>query len=334
MVPTGDLEPPLYVGIALHGDSGPWGKCPNPKHPQNCSAMYRSVDANADRWEPTAALPANALIQPTANSTSRGFSGKVVIDTATNTTGTVSWKEWRWVAHDGGVTEVVDSGMSKVTGLPPVFGEFLYVLPSSIRLHDGSWLAVAYGATQADHAAGSGNRTCVPMFHWQAHFCVSVFVMVSTDEGRSWRYRSSLSWHPSMGTSVGGPSEAALSLLPDGRVLAVYRVEEHENLWQSLSSDDGVSWGAPLQINAWSVFPQLTTAANGVTVLVSGRPGLGLWLLEDASTGRWRLYNLAKEHNDACESHCGVNSTYAASLETRRTPTCGRWQQLQRVLVC
>jgi hypothetical protein len=315
-----DLEPPLYVGIALHGDSGPWGKCPNPKHPQNCSAMYRSVDASAGKWEPTAPLPANALIQPTVDSTSRGFSGKIIIDTTTNTTGSVAWKEWRWVE---GVTEAVDSGVSKVTGLPLVFGQILSVLPSSIRLHDGNWLAVAYGATQADHLRGSGNRTCVPMFHWQAHFCASVFVLASADEGRSWRYRSSLAWNPSMGTSVGGPSEAALSLLPDGRVLAVYRVEEHENLWQSVSGDGGESWGAPRQTNAWSVFPQLTTTANGVTVLVSGRPGLGLWLLEDASSGRWRLYNLAKEHNDACQNQCGVNSTYVSSLETSRAHACG-----------
>jgi hypothetical protein len=60
-----------------------------------------------------------------------------------------------------------------------------------------------------------------------------------------------------------GPSEAAVTLLPDGRVLAVYRVEEHENLWQSLSSDGGVTWGKPQKTSTWSVFPQLTTLPNG-----------------------------------------------------------------------
>ena len=49
---------------------------------------------------------------------------------------------------------------------------------------------------------------------------------------------------------------------------------------------------------------------TGATVLVAGRPGLGFWLLEDASAAKWRLYNLAKEHNAACgDGLCGVNST-------------------------
>ena len=199
------VPPPLYVGIALHGDSGPWGKCPNPKHPQKCSTLYRSLDDSLAHWAPgnVGELPANALIQPTANNTSRGFSGKVVIDPSTNTTGTVGWKEWHWAANTG-VKLVGGTGKAAVTGLPPVFGASLVLLPSSVRLNDGSWLTVAYGATQLDHAAGSGNRTCIGLFHWQAHFCVSVFVLASVDEGRSWRYRSSLHWHPSMGSSVGG----------------------------------------------------------------------------------------------------------------------------------
>jgi hypothetical protein len=288
---------PLLVGIALHGDSGPWGKCPNPKHPQNCSAMYQSRGASGASWSPTTALHANALIQPTADGGSRGFSGKIAMDASTNTTGSFSWQEWRWTAHAG--VRVVHSAVTPVVGLPPIDGASLTVLPSSARLGDGSWLALAYGATQADRAAGSGNRTCVPLFHWQAHYCAAVFVLATADEGRSWRYRSSLHWHPTMGSAVGGPTEAALTLLRDGRLLAVYRVEEHENLWQSLSSDggqntgkaaslvfsvgkcrtfaetiprllqensrlnlsppfSGVTWREPRQtVNTWSVFPQV-----------------------------------------------------------------------------
>jgi hypothetical protein len=246
-------EAPLLVGIALHGDSGPWGRCPNPNHPQNCSAMYRSDTAGGERWAPTQSrLPANALVQPTARNTSRGFSGKLVINAGTNTSGSLSWREWRWAA-DTGLVPVGPPGTSHVSGLPPVFSSSLTVLPSSVQLRDGSWLAVAYGATQADVEAGTGNRTCVGMFHWQAHFCVSVFVLASATEGRSWQYRSSLRWHPDMGSAVGGPSEAALTLLPDDRVLAVYRVEQHENLWQSLSGDRAYTWGEPMQTGAWSV---------------------------------------------------------------------------------
>ena len=49
-----------------------------------------------------------------------------------------------------------------------------------------------------------------------------------------------------------GPSEAAVTLLPDGRVLAVYRVEEHENLWQSLSSDGGGTHGESAAVGSGS----------------------------------------------------------------------------------
>ena len=59
-----ELEPsPFLVGIALHGDSGPWGACPNPKHPQNCSAMYHGGE-DGTGWSPVAKpLNANALVR-------------------------------------------------------------------------------------------------------------------------------------------------------------------------------------------------------------------------------------------------------------------------------
>lgn len=118
-----------------------------------------------------------------------------------------------------------------------------------------------------------------------------------------------------MGTRVGGPSEAAITLLADGRtLLAVYRVQSYEYLWQSTSTDGGRTWAAAVQSNAWSVFPGLKTLGNGATILVSGRPGLGLWSLEDAASGRWAFFNLAAEHNGACgpKDGCGANSTYDA----------------------
>jgi hypothetical protein len=82
-------------------------------------------------------------------------------------------------------------------------------------------------------------------------------------------------------------------------------------MWQSLSADGGRTWSAAVRSNAWSVFPGAKTLPNGATVLVSGRPGLGMWLLLDADAARWKFYNLAAEHNRACGPvSCGVNSTY------------------------
>ena len=160
-----------------------------------------------------------------------------------------------------------------------------------------------------------------------------------------------------MGPLVGGASEPSVTFLPStddsgtgtgtgtGTLLAVFRVEQHTNLWQATSTDGGYHWTEPMQTNAWSVFPQLKTLANGATVLVAGRPGLGLvsvldqhywfdhriaaqcdacsslpllaclvaclpasymqWLLEDVATARWKFYNLAIAHNRACAAAGG-----------------------------
>lgn len=111
-----------------------------------------------------------------------------------------------------------------------------------------------------------------------------------------------------MGKLVGGASEPAITLLPDHKtLLAVFRVEQHTNFWQATSVDGGRHWSAPQQTNAWSVFPQLRTLANGATVLAAGRPGLGLWLLADggARTARWDFINLAAAHNTACAAAGG-----------------------------
>ena len=74
--------------------------------------------------------------------------------------------------------------------------------------------------------------------------CSSLLIMSTTDLGLTWRYRSRLGWVPAMGQRVSGPDEGAVSLLPDGMLLAVYRVQEHRNYWQSTSSDGGVTLGA------------------------------------------------------------------------------------------
>lgn len=310
----------LLVTIALHGDSGPWGHCPNPKHPQNCSVGYRLSDG---AWEPYREFPGNAPLRLDRRR-SRSYGGKVVLDNASgsaSTSGTVGWEDIEWTQLSG--VRVLDRGHARVRGLPPTYGASLMLLPSAVHLRDDAgggnrtWVALAYGATVADHAAGAGDRTCVGVYRWQAHFCSRTYVLATTDAGVSWDYRGSIGWRAQMGKHVSGPNEAALTLLADGRtLLAVVRVESHTNLWQALSVDGGITWSPPLESNAWSVFPSMRTLANGVTALVSGRPGLGLWLLEDASAAKWQFHNLAAEHNAACARvgpmGCGANTSYDA----------------------
>lgn len=305
----------IRLEIMLHGDSGPWGKCPNPRHPQNCTAQYTN---RGGEWrdimqtDNPVTVPGNAPIRLSQSQT-RGFAGTAAVS---NNTATLRWQRWEEDPSTGAV-RVLDDGTAYVTGLPPLASRELVLLPSLVRLPGGTGpgevLAAAYSTAVADKAAGAGNRTCVGIYKWQAHFCSTLLVLASADEGLSWQYRSRLQWSPAMGHAVEGPDEGALTLLPDNRtLLAVFRVQEHRNYWQATSTDGGRSWGAAAETNAWSVFPQLQTLRNGATVLAGGRPGLGLWLLTDAANASWRFYNLAAAHNAACASAggCGANSTY------------------------
>jgi phospholipase C len=51
------------------------------------------------------------------------------------------------------------------------------------------------------------------------------------------------------------------------------------------------------QTAAWSVFPQMRTLQNGAVVLTSGRPSIGLWVLDTATLLWTNFLNLAAAHN-------------------------------------
>ena len=90
-----------------------------------------------------------------------------------------------------------------------------------------------------------------------------------------------------------------MTILPDGEtLLAVFRMQSNQNLWQSTSADGGFTWSALEKTAAWAVFPQLRTLRNGAVVLTSGRPSIGLWVL-NIKTMAWSAFmNLADAHNE------------------------------------
>eukprot|EP00729_Bicosta_minor_P011178 gene11178-27960_t len=102
-------------------------------------------------------------------------------------------------------------------------------------------------------------------------------------------------------TTVEGPSEPAITQLSNGNLMIVFREQgvSPRPLWAAFSDDSAVSWSVPAQTPAWAVWPQLITLSNGVVVLSSGRPGIGLWVLPDDGnvTQPWAYYNIATVHN-------------------------------------
>lgn len=287
---------PLLAHVDLCGDGG---TCPPPGHPQPNSAYFSEPGgAAADgAWAAEAThLAANALIRLNATAT-RGLGG-IKLDTSTNTTATVTHNDW--VADSKGRITSTQLGHAHVTGLPPMLQiAYLQSTPSAIlRTSDGGEVALAQFYGYASSAPGLAGCTA------GVRMCYSVFTLASTDKGASWQFRSAIHWDSKrMPAKSEGPCEPTLIALPDGRtLLSIFRLGEHQNLWQATSADQGRTWSAASETNAWSVFPQAKVLPSGALVLTAGRPGIGLWLADGRGalgpdpTG-WKFHNLAQEHN-------------------------------------
>ena len=88
-----------------------------------------------------------------------------------------------------------------------------------------------------------------------------------------------------------------MEMLPDGQLVMAARTGSPNPLFMARSSDRGLTWRPYRQPIAWSVYPRLLRLANGVVLLASGRPGVGLWVSADGHGDEWRFHNIAKQHN-------------------------------------
>ena len=297
-------DAPVYAHVDLCGDGT---ACPPPGHPQP-GAAYFSQPAAGGAWAAEAThLAANALIRLNATAT-RGL-GSIVLDPTTNTTATVTYNDW--VADsEGGVRPVTPGrlGRARVTGLPPML---------QIAYFQSTPSAILQTTTSGGAGAGAGGELHLAQFYGYAasapglagctggvRMCYSVFTLASTDKGASWRFRSAIHWDGSrMPAGVEGPCEPTLIALPDGKtLLSIFRLSPNRNLWQATSVDQGRTWSAARETNAWAVFPQAKALPSGALVLTAGRPGIGLWLADGRTAGgpdptAWKFHNLAREHN-------------------------------------
>ena len=126
-------------------------------------------------------------------------------------------------------------------------------------------------------------------------------VFSSEDEGRTWRYLSTVAPPDAVPGSPSGPCEARIVLLETGELMCVMRVGWEGTGWplvRAYSSDGGRTWSAPDRVPAFSVEPSIKRASNGTLLISSGRPGLYLWLSTDARGEDWQRIDLIAHHND------------------------------------
>jgi hypothetical protein len=117
----------------------------------------------------------------------------------------------------------------------------LYVYRTILTMPDSSWLMTMYGNFISD--------TLVPLdsdAKNETRFMQRTLIVISRDEGHSWTYLSTVA-APDRGDPIGeGLVEPALTMLNDGRLLCIMRSGHHFPLYASWSSDNGLTWSAPL----------------------------------------------------------------------------------------
>lgn len=133
----------------------------------------------------------------------------------------------------------VPNGPTRDRVRPEWYG--LFVHRTLLKMPDGIWLMTMYGNFVDDNLPPQDEDAVK-----ETRFMSRSFVVSSTDRGRTWHYRASIAI-PRAGDPVGeGFVEPTMTLLEDGRLLAVMRTGHHFPLYASWSSDAGKTWTAPL----------------------------------------------------------------------------------------
>lgn len=134
--------------------------------------------------------------------------------------------------------------------------------------------------------------------------------------GLEWQWRSQVVSAAAVVAAVDsteGANENDVALLPDGRLLCVFRVDGgdgwpthgHKPFMAAYSSDLGLTWSSPEALSppvlgpgfVGSARPMLLSVPGGPLLLSGGRPFLNLWVSADGHGRAWRAVNLAAEHN-------------------------------------
>lgn len=155
---------------------------------------------------------------------------------------------------------------------------------AEIRFHgdvvdiDGGHLTVAYLRLEGDEK-------------------LSIAAFVSPDGGRTWNYRSEVAGQNTDLLAREGPNESCVTRLENGDLLCIFRASSDRNLLKSLSSDEGKTWSSAERLPASAVDPTLLRLQNGTLVLVTGRPGIDIWLSIDGRGDSWERIDLTAYHN-------------------------------------
>jgi hypothetical protein len=132
---------------------------------------------------------------------------------------------------------------------------------------------------------------------------------VSKDNGKSFRYRSTIGADPSGNDLYGEPH---LSPTADGNLICVMRKTDHEQkpMAVSRSSDRGHTWEQPRELFDFGVFPCMELLANGTLICSFGRPGVHISVSPDGNGREWQdpVTLISGDPDDISRDTCGYTS--------------------------
>lgn len=142
---------------------------------------------------------------------------------------------------------------------------------------DGTLWGVIYQFTYKDRRAG-----------------MAAILVTSDDCGYSFRYRSSIYYHPDKEDRFWalrtGYTEPDIAFLPDGSIMCLMRVDDSFNRGPSYcaySKDQGYTWTTPERFDDRGVWPRFLSLDDGITLAGYGRYGLFLRATGDPAGRDW-----------------------------------------------
>ncbi|MSP11985.1 MAG: exo-alpha-sialidase [Chloroflexi bacterium] len=208
--------------------------------------------------------------------------------------------QWRslathyWRFDQGGRRYSVETWGARIEGLPR---------DVAAPAGESRWNWVSFSLFGTAVAVAPGRYVTTGCLRYQGDTRETTVALVSEDEGRTWRYLSTIAGPDDIPDAKEGFDEPCMVKLADGDLMCVSRVGggSDQPLARAYSSDGGQSWTGIDRLPAWSVAPNMARLENGVIALSTGRPGLFLWLSADARGKHWEPFDLIAYHNSVLE---------------------------------
>ncbi|CAK0773295.1 putative Sialidase domain-containing protein [Gammaproteobacteria bacterium] len=205
--------------------------------------------------------------------------------------------------------------------------------PREVASHPHGGLRMATGSNVVELADGALFTTLYGCFEGERRY--SLLGMTSRDSGNSWSFRACLADGKNFPWVLEGPSEATTIILPDSKLVCIYRIDsgEGQDYHHSDSVDNGHHWTRPRPLSGMgSVKPQGIRFADGTLLLTGGRPGLSLWASRHGRA--WQTFDLAAHHNATIGDHARCFDTDCTSLAITTSYTALCRLGPQTALVC